>query len=194
MQCAQQGMPGLGCIIQWLTANGTCNLLARFPVQPCGRRHQDAAPHHPAHEVQQQRGAANLLPADGGLWGAGGVSGRAAGEERHMAAGQASAQGHRSGLAERLRDACATVWLSRSAEVQQLAGQSVACGTPWVARGAPLRAGSSHTTMLTTSCCVCDALVSHRSTSTTRTSGWRRSSSFGQRRSSCGLNISSAPT
>jgi hypothetical protein len=69
----------------------TC-LAHRLPVQPRGRRHQDAAPHHPAHEIQQQRGAANLLPAHRGLWGAGGVSGGAAGEERQAAAGQASSQ------------------------------------------------------------------------------------------------------
>jgi hypothetical protein len=42
-----------------------------LPVQPRGGRHQDASPHHAAHEVQRQLRAAAMLPRERGVWRAG---------------------------------------------------------------------------------------------------------------------------
>lgn len=53
-----------------------------LPVQPRRRRHQNPAPHHPAHEVQLRVRAARVLPGHGGRGRSGAVAGGAAGKKK----------------------------------------------------------------------------------------------------------------
>ena len=63
-----------------------------LPVQPRRRRHQDPAPHHPAHEIQFRVRAAGLLPGHRGRGRGGAVARGAAGEREKKREGKKKRQ------------------------------------------------------------------------------------------------------